>query len=162
MAKNGKPRLAERWARFRFSVVGPLFAAPPKMGELRLSRQTWAHPVTGEPKLFSFSTIERWFYQAKKAEEDPVAKLRRKTRKDSGRNKILTDPLKGAIIAQHRAHKSWSYQLHYDNIEALVQGEKSLGRMPSYWTVLRFMKTGGLFKRRRPRCGRSAGRGTTP
>jgi hypothetical protein len=45
MAKDGKPRLQERWARFRFSVVGPLFAAPPNPGELRealvrLSRQT--------------------------------------------------------------------------------------------------------------------------
>jgi len=42
------------WARFRFSVVGPLLAAPPKRGELRgellrLSQKTWQHPVTGEP-----------------------------------------------------------------------------------------------------------------
>ena len=46
------------WARFRFSVVGPLLAAPPKRGDLRgeltrLSQKTWRHPVTGESVWFN-------------------------------------------------------------------------------------------------------------
>ena len=41
-----------KWARFRFSVVGGLLAAPPPQGELRaallaLAAKTWAHPITG-------------------------------------------------------------------------------------------------------------------
>jgi len=154
MGGDRERRVQERWARFRFSVVGPLFAAPPKPGELRtalldLARKTWTHPITGEPKRFAFSTIERWFYQAMKAVDDPVSVLRRKVRKDSGRIRTVTDLLKGAILAQHREHKGWSYQLHYDNLEALAEEDETLCPLPSYWTVLRFMKATGLFKRRR-------------
>ena len=41
-----------RWARFRFSIVGPLLSAPPKSGELQraldeLSKKYWRHPITG-------------------------------------------------------------------------------------------------------------------
>ena len=49
---EGAPPRA-RWARFRFSVVGPLLAAPPEPGELRarleeLAGRSWRHPTTGE------------------------------------------------------------------------------------------------------------------
>ena len=68
----------DRWARFRFSVVGPLFSAPPKSGELReslisLSKKQWNHPITGKPVTFSFSTIENWFYQARKQNNPIIA-----------------------------------------------------------------------------------------
>ena len=57
----------EKWAQFRFSVIGPLLAAPPEAGELkdelhRLSKKKWCHPVTGEWTRFGASTIERWYY----------------------------------------------------------------------------------------------------
>ena len=60
------PRVHERWAHLRFSVIGQLLAAPPPKGELRvqieaLAGRQWRHPVTGEPVRFGFSTIERWF-----------------------------------------------------------------------------------------------------
>lgn len=143
----------ERWARFRFSVVGSLFAAPPENGDLsseiaELSRRTWTHPITKKPRRFSYSTIERWYYQAKRG-EDPVGVLRRKIRIDSGKTKVFGEPLKAAILAQHKDHKGWSYQLHYDNLGALVEKNTELTPLPSYWTVLRFMKANGLFKRRR-------------
>jgi hypothetical protein len=56
----------DRWARLRFSVVGPLLAAPPPQGELtpeleRLAGKVWRHPVTGEPVRFAHSTLERWY-----------------------------------------------------------------------------------------------------
>ena len=63
------PRVHERWAHLRFSVVGQLLAAPPPKGELRaaiiaLAARTWQHPTTAEPVRFGFSTIERWYYRA--------------------------------------------------------------------------------------------------
>jgi hypothetical protein len=51
-----------RWARLRFAIVGSLLASPPARGELQtrireLADKLWEHPVTGEPKQLSFSTI---------------------------------------------------------------------------------------------------------
>jgi hypothetical protein len=59
-------RVHERWAHFRFSVIGQLLAAPPSKGELAgalaaLAKRAWCHPTTGEPTRFGFSTIERWY-----------------------------------------------------------------------------------------------------
>ena len=41
-----------RWARLRFSVIGPLLASPPAKGELQqafqaLAAKVWRHPITG-------------------------------------------------------------------------------------------------------------------
>ena len=49
---------------------------------------------------------------------------------------------------QYRLHPSWSYQLHHDNLAVCVQEKPELGPMPSYNTILRYMKTNGLCKRR--------------
>lgn len=153
MADRTKPALHERWANLRFSVVGQLLAAPPERGALRpeferLAAREWVHPVTGEPTRFGVSTIERWYYKARNAQIDPVGVLRKKIRKDSGRHGI-GDKLKAAILAQYAAHRSWSYQLHYDNLAALAKSCADLGRLPSYSTVRRFMRSAGLVKRRR-------------
>ena len=50
-----------RWARFRFSVIGPLLSAPPKSGELQkalveLTQKKWRHPITGESVQLSVLT----------------------------------------------------------------------------------------------------------
>jgi hypothetical protein len=42
----------EKWAHFRFSVIGPLLAAPPEYGRLmveldHLAGKLWQHPITG-------------------------------------------------------------------------------------------------------------------
>jgi len=79
----------QRWAHFRFSVVGPLLAAPPKKGDLqgelkRLARKHWRHPITGQWTAFGASTIERWYYQALSSPQDPVGVLSRKIRNDQG------------------------------------------------------------------------------
>jgi hypothetical protein len=65
--------------------VGQLLAAPPRKGELRaqldkLAARTWCHPISGEPACFSVSTLERWYYRARKERQDPVGVLRRKRR----------------------------------------------------------------------------------
>jgi transposase InsO family protein len=152
--KTHEPTTHERWANLRFSVVGPLLAAPPPRGELqgeleRLATKHWRHPVTGEPTRFGVSTIQHWLYAAKKAPVDPVGRLRKKPRKDLGRHTALSDALKQAIHAQYAAHRSWTYQLHYDNLAAWVEAEPALGRLPTYATVRRYMKSVGLTKRRR-------------
>ena len=159
-AKEDRGRGA--WARFRFSVVGPLLAAPPPRGTLcgkleELSRTTWRHPTSGEPVQFSLSTVERWYYAARHAEHDPVAALGQRIRQDAGRQRSLSDRLRVALRGQHQAHPGWSYQLHVDNLAALVAADEGLGPLPSYSTVRRYMKSQGLLKRRRRRGPHSPG-----
>jgi putative transposase len=144
----------ERWALVRFSVVGPLLASPPARGELRvaiekLAERRWLHPVTGEPTGFGVSTIERWYYQARREKTDPVGALRKKVRKDAGTRPAMGERLRSVLAAQYAAHRSWSYQLHRDNLRVLAEADPRLGPEPSYATVRRFMKATGLVKRRR-------------
>src|SRR5262249_6441946 len=113
-------RRQDRWAQLRFAVVGALLAAPPKKGELQaalttLAARTWQHPIRGEPVRFARSTLERWYYQARRAPVDPVGRLRRRLRSDAGQQPSVTESLRQALQAQYEAHRSWSYQLHVDN-----------------------------------------------
>jgi transposase InsO family protein len=150
--RTHEPTTHERWANLRFSVVGHLLAAPPRRGELqaeleRLAAKPWRHPVTNEPTHFGLKTIQHWYYQAKNAPVDPVGKLRKKPRKDQGRQTAISDALKQALHAQYAAHRSWTYQLHHDNLAAWVEAEPALGPLPSYATVRRYMRSAGLTKR---------------
>jgi putative transposase len=155
-------RVHERWAHFRFSVIGQLLAAPPPKGELagaivELAARVWRHPTTGEPTRFGFSTIERWYYRALKENRDPVAVLHRKLRADAGQQPAMSGALREALIAQYAAHKSWSVQLHHDNLVALAESNPNLKPVPSYATLRRFLKANGLNKRRRLTSRRSEG-----
>jgi hypothetical protein len=87
--------------------------------------------------------------QAKNTGHDPVGVLRKKVRKDRGRQPSVGEGLRLAMLAQYAAHKSWSVQLHYDNLRVLVEQDPALGPLPSYSTVRRYMKATGLAKRRR-------------
>ena len=84
-------RSHERWAHFRFSVIGPLLAAPPAWGELQpqlkeLAAKKWCHPLTGQWILLGLSTIERWYYKALRGKDGPVEVLKRKIRSDQGQH----------------------------------------------------------------------------
>ena len=152
----------ERWAHFRFSVIGPLLAAPPERGELkaeleRLARKRWRHPITGQWVQWGASTIERWYYKALKEPKDPVGVLARKIREDCGTHPSLSRELRAELLAQYRQHPAWSYQLHADNLAALAGADPGLGSVPSYPSVRRFMQAHGLFKRPRRGRGHSAG-----
>ena len=143
----------QRWARLRFAVVGPLLATPRPKGELRealarLAETTWVDPQSGQPVRFAVSTIERWYYAAKAA-NDPVRRRARQRRRDRGRQPSVGAALAAALDAQHRAHPSWSYQLHRDNLLARAEQEPTLGQVPSYPSVRRYMVAHGLIKRRR-------------
>lgn len=141
-----------RWSRFRFSIIGHLLSCPPEKGELKyalqeLSKKEWRHPITGTPTSLSVSTLERWLYRAKKT-HDPVTALRTKRRADSALTRTISAELKKLIQAQYREHPSWSYQLHIDNLAVLVESNSELGKMPSYSTVHRYMKSQGFRKQR--------------
>ena len=158
----GGPRVHERWAHLRFSVIGQLLAAPPPKGELHaeieaLAARQWRHPTTGDPVHFGFSTIERWYYRALKERTDPVGKLRRKQRADAGRQPAMSDAVRQAVLAQYAAHKGWSAKLHHDNLVVLSEKRPELRPLPSYSTLRRFLKAHGLNKRRRLTSRRTEG-----
>lgn len=151
-----------RWARFRFSVVGGLLASPPPRGELHaelkaLAAKTWTHPITGAPVCFGLSTIERWYYTAVKAGSDPVAALRRKVRSDAGTHPSLGEPLRKVLERQHGEHRRWSCKLHYDNLGARIRRDPSLGALPSYSVVRRYMRAHGLRRAKGRRTPRTEG-----
>jgi putative transposase len=154
MSESPRPPVHERWAHLRFSVVGPLLAAPPPRGELQaaleaLAARSWLHPVTSVPTRFGVSTLERWYHQARRATLDPVGVLRRKVRSDSGQQTAVGERLRQVLIDQYADHPSWSYFLHYGNLAARVRADASVGALPSYASIRRFMKAHGLIKRRR-------------
>lgn len=155
-------RVHEQWAHLRFAVIGWLLAAPPEKGELKaaiaeLASRTWAHPTTGRPVQFGFSTIERWYYRALRERTDPVGSLRKKIRVGAGVQHAISEPVRQALSLQYAAHKSWSVQLHYDNLAALAETRPELGPLPSYTTLRRYMKSNGMIRRRRLTSRRTEG-----
>ena len=147
-------RRHDQWAHLRFAVIGTLLAAPPTKGDLQealtaLAARPWQHPTRGEPVRFARSTIERWYYQARNAGADPVGRLRRRVRCDAGEQPAMTERMREALRIQYEAHRSWSYQLHRDNLGALVLATPALGPLPSYSTVRRYMQAQGWLRHRR-------------
>ena len=140
----------DRWARLRFSIIGPLLAAPPPEGELltalkALAAKSWRHPLTGKEMGFGVSTLERWYYAAKSA-ADPVAALRNRLRGDVGRFPSLSPQVIETLVAQYREHPGWTMQLHVDNLRAALAG--SATPVPSYPTIRRYLLSQGLFRQR--------------
>lgn len=153
MSEDEKARRHQRWAHLRFSIVGPLLASPPGRGELyaelkKLAAKQWLHPVTGEAAQFSVATIQRWYYAARAERRDPVSVLRRKIRKDAGQARSIQVELARLIETQYNAHRRWSYQLHVDNLRVGIQADPQYGRMPSYSTIVRYMKSRGWLRAR--------------
>ena len=147
------PPQRDRWARLRFAIIGPLLAAPPARRELHealrvLAAKTWRHPVSGLDMHFGVSTLERWYYAARR-HSDPVAALRNRLRRDIGRFPSLGPVVIEALHAQYREHPGWSVQLHWDNLRiALKESETPF---PSYPTVRRYLKANAMFRQARPR-----------
>ena len=170
MTQTPKSSTSVLWARFRFSVVGPLLSSPPARGALKttirsLAEKTWRHPVTGCDVQFTVVSIERWYYMARRERDDPLRVLRRAVRKDCGKVS-LAPALAERLYLQYRDHPHWSYQLHYDNLAALAEAEPALGRPRCYSTVRRYMLAHGWLRKPRlraePTPRRSAGGRKTP
>lgn len=144
-----------RWARLRFSIIGPLLASPPGAGDLAdrlraLAQQSYQHPTTKQAIRFGVSTIERWYYDAKD-EADPVVALARKVPAHAGTHPAISAGLAIAIATLYRQHVGWTFQLHYDNLVVLAKQDPAIGAMPSYPTVRRYMQDQGLLRQRRRR-----------
>lgn len=155
MSNDEKDRAPELWANLRFSIVGPLLAAPPAQGELQgqlqqLAAKYWLHPISGQPTRFGVSTIQRWYYAARAQKVDPVGVLRRKIRKDIGQQPSMNEEIRRLLEAQYCSHKRWSCQLHYDNLAVVLRDNPQYGSMPSYSSVRRYMKTHNLLRRLLP------------
>ncbi len=157
MASDTKrdPSVTRRWANLRFSIIGPLLAAPPEHGELAarlvvLAAKTYQHPTTGEPLRYGESTLERWYYAAKEA-ADPVAALARKVPSHAGTYPSMPARLAAELEAQYRAHPGWSFQLHHDNLLALIRERPELGPRPGYTTTRRYMKHCGWLRHKKKR-----------
>jgi putative transposase len=149
------------WGRFRFAVIGALLSAPPPRGQLQaaihgLAAKTWTHPIAGHATHFSAVTIERWYYAARRAQDDPVGVLRRAVRKDCGRVS-LPPAVAERLRRQYHQHPHWTYQLHYDNLAAQLKAEPALGTLRSYATVRRYMQAHGLVRQPRRQPKGSAG-----
>ncbi|MHB0960417.1 MAG: IS481 family transposase [Pirellulaceae bacterium] len=153
MTKHPTHSTSALWARFRFSVVGVLLSAPAAHGELRaaidaLAAKTWTHPVTGRDVRYAAKTIESWLYRARRERDDPVGVLRRAVRKDCGKVSLKPDLIE-CLTNQYHDYPHWTYQLHYDNLKALVKADAKLGPLPSYSTLRRCMVAQGLLRKPR-------------
>ena len=157
-------------ARLRFSIIGALLAAPPAKGDLpglllALAAKPWRDPFSGLDVRFGVSTLERWYYTARRA-RDPVAALTDRLRAHAGHFPSLSAQVEAALITQYREHPGWTVQLHYDNLKVALAGPSgsqagsqatgsqatgSQATLPSYATVRRFCKARGMLRQRAPR-----------
>jgi transposase InsO family protein len=147
------PLKRDRWARLRFSIIGPLLAAPPGAGDLQaalmaLAARSWRHPSSGRDVCFGVSTLERWYYTARAA-RDPVAALRNRLRGDIGRFPSLSPRAIEVLTLQYREHPGWTVQLHFDNLRVALAGSDS--PLPSYPTIRRYLKAQGMFRQAPPK-----------
>ena len=154
-------RIQEAWGELRFSVVGQLLASPPPHGQLQneltqLAEKKWKHPTKNALHRFSVSTIEGWYYKARRARQSPVLSLNRKARLDRGTFRQLSQAIRNVIAALHEQHPGWSHQLQYDNLLVIAKKE-NLGDVGSYSTVRRYRKAMGFTRAKLPRNADRAG-----
>jgi len=132
-------------------------AAPPEPRQLgaaflALAAKTWRHPVSGLDVRFGASTIERWYYRARRA-ADPVAALKDGMRGDEGGFPSLTPVAITALTLQYREHPGWTAQLHLDNLRVACtasQPEGTATHVASYSTVRRYLRAQGMHRQARP------------
>ena len=128
-------------------------AAPPAPGQLygalqTLAAKTWRHPVSGLDVRFGVSTLERWYYSARRA-GDPVAALRTSLRDDFGRFPSLSAETVAALTQQYREHPGWTMQLHLDNLRVAMKASDA--QLASYPTVRRFLRAQGMHRQAAPK-----------
>ena len=148
--------MGSRKAELRFAVIGGLLSSPPKAGEVveefeRLANKVWFDPERGSTRRFSRSTIERWYYKARRS-QSPVDVLKTKPRIDKG-----TIDLAGDLIEEWKRlydkHSHWSVVLLYNNFKVWAKHERDppLTAVPSYSTMRRFYVRSGWVRHRKPR-----------
>ncbi len=147
------PAERDAFARLRFSIIGSLLAAPPKLGELqselaRLSARVWRHPLTGLDITFAAATVERWYYEARRA-NDPVEALKNRLRKNINFFPSLNQAVIDALVQQYREHPGWTMKLHFDNLCAAFKDRPDT--LASYPTVRRYLIAHGMLRQSQPK-----------
>ncbi len=80
-----------------------------------------------------------------------------RVRSDQGMIRSMSEKIKIWLIENYQLHPSWSRKLHADNLRAWLElspaesSSEPLSAMPSYATVVRFMKQRGFWKLARQR-----------
>jgi len=149
----GRRDRSQRWAQLRFAIIGPLLAAPPAAGQLAaalqaLAARTWRHPITGLDAQFGASTIERWYYTARRA-PDPVAKLRDRLRGNGRRFACISPEVSKTLHEQYADHPGWTMQLHVDNLQATFKHSDTY--VPSYPSIRRYMLAHAMYRQSKPK-----------
>ena len=77
MSKKSKKR--RKLAQFRLSIIGALLSVPPDKGHLQkelesIAQRLYFHPLKKVWKKYGVTTIERWYYRARDA-DDPIEAL---------------------------------------------------------------------------------------
>jgi hypothetical protein len=80
MSKKSRLDRRREVAAFRLNVIGQLLSESLCQGDLKASLETlaqklWDHPTKGPRTKIAFSTIEGWYYQAKKNPNDLASVL---------------------------------------------------------------------------------------
>ena len=110
-----------------------------------LAARTWRHPISGEPVRFGVSTIERWYYRARKERHDPVGVLRRKLRSDAGRQaSSVTAVARRPCSRSTPRTRAGAPSCITTTCSRSPQKHPELGPVPSYSTLRRFLKAHGL------------------
>ncbi len=138
----------QKKAEFRFSLIGELLASPPEPGYLSLKldelcQKLWVDPITGKPVKISRTTIERWYYQAKKS-PSPVEALFPKKRTGEGESKKITREMAEELERSYTGFSQWTTQLHYDNF--CVWALQNKLEAPSYATVRKLFRRRGWWR----------------
>jgi transposase InsO family protein len=143
VSKSSCNERAYRVGLCRYRIVAELIERPSDVGELasrlrQIAARSHAFVGHEEPIRVSERTLERWYAKAKNAPR-PGEALQPKLRSDRGVNRTLMKAHKDWIGKFRLAHPSWSVQLLFDNLVAT--GDEDV---PSYSTVLRYMRLAGL------------------
>ena len=141
---------------FRFGIIGQLLQIPLEKGMLlpalqELSAKEWIHPMSAQKVRFHWTTLERWYYQARNNKGAPYAQLSRKKRQGAGRQKSIHPALDQAITELYTIHSSWSVCLLVEELRAKARKDPKLAPVPSYCTIKRFLHARGMNRRKRVR-----------
>ena len=114
-----------------------------------LAEKTWSHPVTGRDFRVAAGTVACWYYMALRHPDDRVGALAPR-RAQRLRQIWMSTAIAERLHLQYRNHPDWSYQLHYDNLAALLEADPSPGQLRSYSTVKATCRLTAWLRRPRP------------
>ena len=156
----------QRWAQFRFSVVGELLSCPPPKGQLQqaigqLAQKSYRHPTNPNQRIcFGPSTIERWYYKAKDA-ADPIAVLGRKIRSDSGVRWSMPEVILQELKSQYEHYPVGMFSCTMTTSKWWLRSKPTWEPFPATKRCyVAYAKTGGL--NRTDRRNRPTGRDKPP